>query len=185
MGFSFSQHCDHGNWPRFYQIRIIWFCRCFCRKFGGYLLYSNCSQTMLSSNTPAVCIEQVNGLDRSWQRPPGLAAKLVDSKAANGHILYIQNSLLDFLLKPVYIYISNDVVVVLAVWGTFTVFHMDRVVLSRVYIAKSWWKAQAHTLGCWNGIQWLVQSTLYRHRPGNYWTIAMENAFSFIDLSYL
>jgi hypothetical protein len=26
---------------------------------------------------------QVNGLGRSWQRPPGLAAKLIHSKAAN------------------------------------------------------------------------------------------------------
>ncbi|CAO2817472.1 unnamed protein product [Amaranthus hypochondriacus] len=26
----------------------------------------------------------VNGLDRSWQRPPGVAAKLIDCKAANG-----------------------------------------------------------------------------------------------------
>lgn len=26
----------------------------------------------------------VSGLDRSWQRPPGVAAKLIDSKAANG-----------------------------------------------------------------------------------------------------
>ncbi|KAI3459923.1 hypothetical protein Pfo_016586 [Paulownia fortunei] len=26
----------------------------------------------------------VGGLDRSWQRPPGVAAKLIDSKAANG-----------------------------------------------------------------------------------------------------
>lgn len=28
--------------------------------------------------------KQVSGLDRSWQRPPGVAAKLIDSKAANG-----------------------------------------------------------------------------------------------------
>lgn len=27
---------------------------------------------------------QVGGLDRSWQRPPGVAAKLIDSKSANG-----------------------------------------------------------------------------------------------------
>ncbi|CBI40766.3 hypothetical protein AAG906_030225 [Vitis piasezkii] len=26
----------------------------------------------------------VNGLDRSWQRPPGIAAKLIDCRAANG-----------------------------------------------------------------------------------------------------
>ncbi|XP_010270561.1 PREDICTED: psbP domain-containing protein 3, chloroplastic isoform X2 [Nelumbo nucifera] len=34
----------------------------------------------------------VNGLDRSWQRPPGLAAKLINSKAANG-LYYIEYSL--------------------------------------------------------------------------------------------
>ncbi|XP_031405892.1 psbP domain-containing protein 3, chloroplastic isoform X2 [Punica granatum] len=34
----------------------------------------------------------VNGLDRSWQRPPGLAAKLIDCKAANG-FYYIEYSL--------------------------------------------------------------------------------------------
>ncbi|XP_020110542.1 psbP domain-containing protein 3, chloroplastic isoform X2 [Ananas comosus] len=34
----------------------------------------------------------VNGLDRSWQRPPGLAAKLVDSKAANG-LYYLEYTL--------------------------------------------------------------------------------------------
>ncbi|XP_041017806.1 psbP domain-containing protein 3, chloroplastic [Juglans microcarpa x Juglans regia] len=34
----------------------------------------------------------VNGLDRSWQRPPGVAAKLIDCKAANG-IYYIEYSL--------------------------------------------------------------------------------------------
>ncbi|CAO2192053.1 unnamed protein product [Urochloa humidicola] len=34
----------------------------------------------------------VNGLDRSWQRPPGLAAKLVDSKAANG-LYYVEYTL--------------------------------------------------------------------------------------------
>lgn len=34
----------------------------------------------------------VNGLDRSWQRPPGVAAKLIDCKAANG-LYYIEYSL--------------------------------------------------------------------------------------------
>ncbi|PKA60380.1 PsbP domain-containing protein 3, chloroplastic [Apostasia shenzhenica] len=34
----------------------------------------------------------VNGLDRSWQRPPGLAAKLINSKAANG-LYYIEYTL--------------------------------------------------------------------------------------------
>jgi hypothetical protein len=34
----------------------------------------------------------VNGLDRSWQRPPGLAAKLVDSKASNG-LYYVEYTL--------------------------------------------------------------------------------------------
>ncbi|XP_043708265.1 psbP domain-containing protein 3, chloroplastic [Telopea speciosissima] len=34
----------------------------------------------------------VSGLDRSWQRPPGLAAKLIDSKASNG-LYYIEYSL--------------------------------------------------------------------------------------------
>ncbi|TKW11153.1 hypothetical protein SEVIR_6G215200v4 [Setaria viridis] len=34
----------------------------------------------------------VNGLDRSWQRPPGLAAKLIDSKAANG-LYYVEYTL--------------------------------------------------------------------------------------------
>lgn len=34
----------------------------------------------------------VNGLDRSWQRPPGLAAKLIDSRAANG-LYYIEYTL--------------------------------------------------------------------------------------------
>ncbi|XP_058073389.1 psbP domain-containing protein 3, chloroplastic isoform X2 [Magnolia sinica] len=34
----------------------------------------------------------VSGLDRSWQRPPGLAAKLLDSKAGNG-LYYIEYSL--------------------------------------------------------------------------------------------
>lgn len=29
---------------------------------------------------------QVNGLDRSWQRPPGVAAKLIDCKNANGNM---------------------------------------------------------------------------------------------------
>ncbi|KAG8369306.1 hypothetical protein BUALT_Bualt15G0137600 [Buddleja alternifolia] len=34
----------------------------------------------------------VGGLDRSWQRPPGVAAKLIDSKAANG-LYYIEYTL--------------------------------------------------------------------------------------------
>ncbi|GAB4828471.1 hypothetical protein Ancab_035468 [Ancistrocladus abbreviatus] len=34
----------------------------------------------------------VSGLDRSWQRPPGMAAKLIDSKAANG-LYYIEYTL--------------------------------------------------------------------------------------------
>ncbi|TVT99150.1 hypothetical protein EJB05_55499 [Eragrostis curvula] len=34
----------------------------------------------------------VNGLDRSWQRPPGLAAKLIDSKASNG-LYYVEYTL--------------------------------------------------------------------------------------------
>lgn len=29
---------------------------------------------------------QIGGLDRSWQRPPGVTAKLVDSKSANGNL---------------------------------------------------------------------------------------------------
>lgn len=32
-------------------------------------------------------LHQVSGLDRSWQRPPGVKAKLIDSKAANGNPL--------------------------------------------------------------------------------------------------
>ncbi|KAK7409845.1 hypothetical protein VNO78_00203 [Psophocarpus tetragonolobus] len=34
----------------------------------------------------------VSGLDRSWQRPPGVAAKLIDCKSSNG-IYYIEYSL--------------------------------------------------------------------------------------------
>ncbi|XP_066352516.1 psbP domain-containing protein 3, chloroplastic-like isoform X1 [Miscanthus floridulus] len=34
----------------------------------------------------------VNGLDRSWQKPPGLAAKLIDSRAANG-LYYLEYTL--------------------------------------------------------------------------------------------
>ncbi|EOY15897.1 Photosystem II reaction center PsbP family protein isoform 6 [Theobroma cacao] len=34
----------------------------------------------------------VSGLDRSWQRPPGVAAKLIDCKAANG-FYYIEYTL--------------------------------------------------------------------------------------------
>ncbi|MQL68597.1 hypothetical protein Taro_000881 [Colocasia esculenta] len=34
----------------------------------------------------------VNGLDRSWKRPPGLAAKLIDSKSVNG-LYYIEYTL--------------------------------------------------------------------------------------------
>ncbi|XP_010686613.2 psbP domain-containing protein 3, chloroplastic isoform X2 [Beta vulgaris subsp. vulgaris] len=34
----------------------------------------------------------VTGLDRSWQRPPGVAAKLIDSKASNG-LYYIEYTL--------------------------------------------------------------------------------------------
>ncbi|XP_057975573.1 psbP domain-containing protein 3, chloroplastic isoform X2 [Malania oleifera] len=34
----------------------------------------------------------VSGLDRSWQRPPGVAAKLIDCKASNG-LYYIEYSL--------------------------------------------------------------------------------------------
>ncbi|KAJ6680860.1 hypothetical protein OIU74_019359 [Salix koriyanagi] len=34
----------------------------------------------------------VGGLDRSWQRPPGVAAKLIDSKASNG-LYYIEYTL--------------------------------------------------------------------------------------------
>ncbi|XP_062192631.1 psbP domain-containing protein 3, chloroplastic [Phragmites australis] len=34
----------------------------------------------------------VNGLDRSWQRPPGLAAKLIHSRAANG-LYYVEYTL--------------------------------------------------------------------------------------------
>ncbi|CAA2988086.1 psbP domain-containing 3, chloroplastic [Olea europaea subsp. europaea] len=35
---------------------------------------------------------QIGGLDRSWQRPPGVAAKLIDCKAANG-LYYIEYTL--------------------------------------------------------------------------------------------
>ncbi|EPS73549.1 hypothetical protein M569_01209, partial [Genlisea aurea] len=34
----------------------------------------------------------IGGLDRSWQRPPGVAARLIDSKAANG-LYYIEYTL--------------------------------------------------------------------------------------------
>ncbi|KZV52423.1 psbP domain-containing protein 3, chloroplastic [Dorcoceras hygrometricum] len=34
----------------------------------------------------------VGGLDRSWQRPPGVAAKLIDSKATNG-LYYLEYTL--------------------------------------------------------------------------------------------
>ncbi|KAJ1702547.1 hypothetical protein LUZ63_002326 [Rhynchospora breviuscula] len=34
----------------------------------------------------------VNGLDRSWQRPPGLAAKLLDTKSTNG-LYYLEYTL--------------------------------------------------------------------------------------------
>uniref|UniRef100_A0A2P2LF25 PsbP C-terminal domain-containing protein n=1 Tax=Rhizophora mucronata TaxID=61149 RepID=A0A2P2LF25_RHIMU len=34
----------------------------------------------------------VSGLDRSWQRPPGVAAKLIDCKATNG-FYYIEYTL--------------------------------------------------------------------------------------------
>ncbi|KAL1561482.1 psbP domain-containing protein 3, chloroplastic-like isoform X1 [Salvia divinorum] len=34
----------------------------------------------------------IGGLDRSWQRPPGVAAKLIDSKASNG-LYYIEYTL--------------------------------------------------------------------------------------------
>lgn len=34
----------------------------------------------------------IGGLDRSWQRPPGVAAKLIDSKSANG-LYYIEYTL--------------------------------------------------------------------------------------------
>lgn len=34
----------------------------------------------------------VSGLDRSWQRPPGVKAKLIDSKSANG-LYYIEYTL--------------------------------------------------------------------------------------------
>jgi hypothetical protein len=34
----------------------------------------------------------VNGLDRSWKRPPGVAAKLINSRAANG-FYYIEYTL--------------------------------------------------------------------------------------------
>uniref|UniRef100_J3MUC9 PsbP C-terminal domain-containing protein n=1 Tax=Oryza brachyantha TaxID=4533 RepID=J3MUC9_ORYBR len=34
----------------------------------------------------------VNGLDRSWKRPPGVAAKLIDSRASNG-LYYIEYTL--------------------------------------------------------------------------------------------
>ncbi|KAL9254292.1 PsbP domain-containing protein [Drosera capensis] len=34
----------------------------------------------------------VSGLDRSWQRPPGVAAKLIDTKSANG-LYYIEYTL--------------------------------------------------------------------------------------------
>ncbi|KAH0465978.1 hypothetical protein IEQ34_006081 [Dendrobium chrysotoxum] len=37
-------------------------------------------------------LEKVNGLDRSWQRPPGVAAKLISSAAANG-LYYIEYTL--------------------------------------------------------------------------------------------
>uniref|UniRef100_A0A1D1YYA4 PsbP domain-containing protein 3, chloroplastic n=1 Tax=Anthurium amnicola TaxID=1678845 RepID=A0A1D1YYA4_9ARAE len=33
----FSQHCDHGSWSGFYQIRVFWYCRCFCRKPGEWI----------------------------------------------------------------------------------------------------------------------------------------------------
>jgi hypothetical protein len=36
--------------------------------------------------------EQVTGLDRSWQRPAGVAAKLIDSRASNG-MYYIEYTL--------------------------------------------------------------------------------------------
>ncbi|KAG9456634.1 hypothetical protein H6P81_001142 [Aristolochia fimbriata] len=43
-------------------------------------------------NVDAFAESLVNGLDRSWQRPPGVAAKLIDSRAKNG-FYYIEYSL--------------------------------------------------------------------------------------------
>ncbi|CAN6453984.1 unnamed protein product [Victoria cruziana] len=43
-------------------------------------------------NVDAFAENLIGGLDRSWQRPPGVAAKLLDSKAKNG-LYYIEYSL--------------------------------------------------------------------------------------------
>ena len=71
---------------------------------------------------------QVNGLDRSWQRPPGLAAKLIDSKARNGYVSLTLTSLcFSHLGIPLsWIYFS---------WNLF--FSIIRVLLLRVHAAES------------------------------------------------
>jgi hypothetical protein len=48
---------------------------------------------MMKNDLFFFCItEQVTGLDRSWQRPAGVAAKLIDSRASNG-MYYIEYTL--------------------------------------------------------------------------------------------
>ena len=37
---------------------------------------------------------QIGGLDRSWQRPPGVAAKLIDSRASNGNDQFPSNTII-------------------------------------------------------------------------------------------
>lgn len=47
---------------------------------------------------------QVSGLDRSWQRPRGVAAKLIDCKAANGNafsFFFLSQSLLVLLAHSI------------------------------------------------------------------------------------
>lgn len=86
----FSQRCYHRDRPRFYPTGVVRQSR-WIRGEPGTLfflppsLHPRSSVSSALSDAWAFVHEQVNGLDRSWKRPPGLAAKLIDSKARNGN----------------------------------------------------------------------------------------------------
>lgn len=89
----FSYCSNHGAWSGLHKNGIFWESWRLCWDLGG-CFFAIQRNWMLINLHSLNCFKQVSGLDRSWQRPPGVAAKLIDCKASNGNIyIYIQPSI--------------------------------------------------------------------------------------------
>lgn len=111
-------------------------------------------------NFTCIFSSKVSGLDRSWQRPAGVAAKLIDCKASKGN-----SPLIVIHTNSVLVMNCNDLNLMMM-----TMTMIVRPLLHRVFTTKTRWKLQAPVFSTWDGNQRLVQQTLYSHRTGIYST---------------